>query len=344
MWNKGKQAEVYKELENIPSEEELAYMAALIQLNSIEWNRVLPRMKEYYRSDNQQVLSLIGEYFEKRILRVDENEFPVLLKDFEAFTRALSLPSLQVEFLFMIAHSVNLNSSIKGGGQETWVNLYKDYIDEPFTAAACLVLLGYEQDAVYHPLFKEALQHSDPFVVAAAKGALSLYDVPTLDIVLKYKMAFNPTLPYDWGFLKKYGRHPRITLHTNKGDIVVELDVEQTPLAAQNLIYFTENNLFDNISFYRFVPYFVTQTGGFGQYGRCSGAEFSHMLMDMHVVNAGGPSPNSMSQHFIISSRYRPERERGGPTVGYVVDGHDVCDNLARFDIVETTTVSPGIN
>ncbi|MCW8193564.1 peptidyl-prolyl cis-trans isomerase [Proteobacteria bacterium 005FR1] len=53
-----------------------------------------------------------------------------------------------------------------------------------------------------------------------------------------------------------------ITLHTNKGDIVLELDYEKAPKTAANFKQYAEDGFYDGTIFHRVIPGFMIQGGG----------------------------------------------------------------------------------
>lgn len=53
-----------------------------------------------------------------------------------------------------------------------------------------------------------------------------------------------------------------ITLHTNYGDIVVELDFEKAPKTAANFQQYAEKGFYDETIFHRVIDGFMVQGGG----------------------------------------------------------------------------------
>ena len=51
------------------------------------------------------------------------------------------------------------------------------------------------------------------------------------------------------------------TLHTNKGDITLELFTEQTPVTAANFIKLAESGFYDSVKFHRVIKGFMIQGG-----------------------------------------------------------------------------------
>lgn len=54
-----------------------------------------------------------------------------------------------------------------------------------------------------------------------------------------------------------------ITLHTNYGDITIELDVTNTPITAKNFMKYVDSGFYENTIFHRVIDNFMIQGGGF---------------------------------------------------------------------------------
>ena len=53
------------------------------------------------------------------------------------------------------------------------------------------------------------------------------------------------------------------TLHTEKGDILLQLYPEKAPLAVNSFVFLTRQSWFDDITFHRVLPGFMAQTGDY---------------------------------------------------------------------------------
>ena len=53
-----------------------------------------------------------------------------------------------------------------------------------------------------------------------------------------------------------------ITLHTNYGDIVIELDFEKAPNTAANFLQYAEEGFYNGTIFHRVIDGFMIQGGG----------------------------------------------------------------------------------
>jgi peptidyl-prolyl cis-trans isomerase B (cyclophilin B) len=56
--------------------------------------------------------------------------------------------------------------------------------------------------------------------------------------------------------------HPRVRLHTNMGNIVVELDREKAPKTVENFLRYVKEGFYDGTTFHRVIPGFMIQGGG----------------------------------------------------------------------------------
>lgn len=54
-----------------------------------------------------------------------------------------------------------------------------------------------------------------------------------------------------------------ITLHTNHGDITIELDFKNTPKTAENFLSYAKSGFYDGTIFHRVINNFMIQGGGF---------------------------------------------------------------------------------
>ena len=77
-------------------------------------------------------------------------------------------------------------------------------------------------------------------------------DVPEVDSVV-YDDAFDVTIDTDATYVA--------TLDTTCGDIVIELDVDNAPIASNNLVNLAEDGYYEGVVFHRVIPGFVIQAG-----------------------------------------------------------------------------------
>ncbi|MCW3171048.1 peptidylprolyl isomerase [Shewanella subflava] len=135
-----------------------------------------------------------------------------------------------------------------------------------------------------------------------------------------------------------------ITLHTNFGDITLQLDAEKAPITAANFMKYVDEGFFDGTIFHRVIDGFMLQGGGFtedmGQ-KRCNEAiknEANNGLSNRKgtVAMARTSDPHSATAQFFINVNdntfldFKSETSQGwGYCVfGEVVEGMDVVEKI----------------
>lgn len=135
-----------------------------------------------------------------------------------------------------------------------------------------------------------------------------------------------------------------VTLHTNYGDITLQLDAEKAPLTVANFMKYVEEDFYDNTIFHRVIDGFMIQGGGFtedmGQ-KRCNETvknEASNGLSNRKgtVAMARTSDPHSATAQFFININdntfldFKSETSQGwGYCVfGEVVEGLDVVEKI----------------
>lgn len=135
------------------------------------------------------------------------------------------------------------------------------------------------------------------------------------------------------------------TIHTDKGDIVVDLHADQTPITVNNFVYLARQKFYDTTIFHRVIKDFMIQggdptgTGAGGPGYRFDDEPFSGAYVRGTVAMANaGPDTNG-SQFFIMHG------EQALPPnyviFGNVVDGLDVLDAIATSDVVMSEAGEP---
>ena len=140
-----------------------------------------------------------------------------------------------------------------------------------------------------------------------------------------------------------------ITLKTNHGDIVIELDHENAPKTCDNFIQYVKEGHFDGTIFHRVIDNFMIQGGGFepGMVEKPTRApienEAANGLSNVtgSIAMARTMDPHSATAQFFINvadNKFldHPGQDGWGYCVfGKVVNGMDVIEKLKG---VETTT------
>ncbi|MEH6551160.1 MAG: peptidylprolyl isomerase [Pseudomonadales bacterium] len=56
-----------------------------------------------------------------------------------------------------------------------------------------------------------------------------------------------------------------ITLHTNHGDVTIELEFEKAPISSANFLQYCRDGFYDGTIFHRIIKGFMVQGGGFDE-------------------------------------------------------------------------------
>lgn len=139
------------------------------------------------------------------------------------------------------------------------------------------------------------------------------------------------------------------TLHTNKGDIVIELLVDDAPLAVNSFVFLAQNSWFDGITFHRVIPDFVAQSGdptgtGFGGPGYAFANEVSPDLKfdRAGLVGMANSGPDSNGSQFFITFNSLPNLDGGYTIFGRVISGMEVAESLTPRDPAQGGTLPDG--
>jgi cyclophilin family peptidyl-prolyl cis-trans isomerase len=139
------------------------------------------------------------------------------------------------------------------------------------------------------------------------------------------------------------------TLHTEKGDIVIQLYPDKAPLAVNSFIFLAENGWFDGVTFHRVLPGFMAQAGdptgtGFGGPGY---AFKNEIVPDLKfdrpgVVGMANAGADSNGSQFFITYGAAPNLDGSYTVFGEVLSGMEVLQSLTPRDPAQTADLPPG--
>src|SRR6187551_400397 len=128
------------------------------------------------------------------------------------------------------------------------------------------------------------------------------------------------------------------TLHTNAGEIVLELHDSDAPKTVENFRKLAADGFYDGLVFHRVIPDFMIQGGcpeGTGRGG--PGYTFEDEINQHKIVKGtlamanAGPDTNG-SQFFIVTADETPWLDGKHTAFGQVVDGMDVVERLGNAE------------
>ena len=162
--------------------------------------------------------------------------------------------------------------------------------------------------------------------------------VLVLSVVTQFAFATCPTKE-----IYPDAHYPELTIETNLGNVVIELDRGRAPLTVNRFLHYVKNQAYDNNLVHRVVANYVVQTGAFK-------TDFSAVASCGKLFNESGnglsndrgtlamaryDDPHSAGTSFYINLKnndnLNPNKKSWGYTVfGYVVSGMEVIDLMAQ--------------
>jgi cyclophilin family peptidyl-prolyl cis-trans isomerase len=128
-------------------------------------------------------------------------------------------------------------------------------------------------------------------------------------------------------------------IHTEKGDITVDLFADKTPRTVNNFVFLSNAGFYDEVIFHRVIDDFMAQTGdptgtGRGGPGYAFADEFHKDLRHdkpgiLSMANAG---PNTNGSQFFITHVPTPWLDGKHSVFGEVVAGMDVLLSIPARD------------
>jgi peptidyl-prolyl cis-trans isomerase B (cyclophilin B) len=137
-----------------------------------------------------------------------------------------------------------------------------------------------------------------------------------------------------------------VTLHTNFGDITLELDAEKAPVTTANFLQYVDNGFYDGVIFHRVIPGFMIQGGGFDTsmnqkdtLDEIKNEADNGLANDKYTIAMARTSaPHSASSQFFINVANNDFLNHSAPTgsgwgycvFGKVTAGNEVVDKIAK--------------
>jgi cyclophilin family peptidyl-prolyl cis-trans isomerase len=128
-------------------------------------------------------------------------------------------------------------------------------------------------------------------------------------------------------------------LHTDKGDIQIQLFSQKTPQTVNNFVFLAKAGYYDEVIFHRVILDFMAQTGdptgtGRGGPGYAFADEFHKDLKHDKpgIVSMANAGPNTNGSQFFITHVPTPWLDGKHSVFGEVVDGLDVLFSIPARD------------
>ncbi|CAL8096198.1 unnamed protein product [Calicophoron daubneyi] len=148
-------------------------------------------------------------------------------------------------------------------------------------------------------------------------------------------------------YLRYQREVPAVTLHTDLGDLKLEVFCMQAPLAAENFLALCASDYYKGCIFHRNIKGFIVQTGdptGTGKNGQSIWKkkfkdEFHESLRHnaRGIVSMANNGPDSNGSQFFITYSKQTMLDMKYSIFAKVIDGWNVLDELERAPVEEKT-------
>jgi cyclophilin family peptidyl-prolyl cis-trans isomerase/protein-disulfide isomerase len=138
------------------------------------------------------------------------------------------------------------------------------------------------------------------------------------------------------------------TLHTDKGDIVIQLLADKAPLAVNSFVFLARQGWYDGVTFHRVIPGFVAQAGdpsgtGRGNPGYFFNNEISDLKFDKPgMVGMANNGADTNGSQFFITFAPAAHLDGGYTIFGQVLNGLNVAEQLTPRDPDQGAVLQPG--
>jgi len=139
------------------------------------------------------------------------------------------------------------------------------------------------------------------------------------------------------------GALPRVTIETDRGNLVLVLYAGDAPLTVQNFLRLVDRRYFDGSRWHRVVPAFVIQDGdprgdGNGGPGWAIRDEINRRRYDRGAVGMALSGPDTGGSQFFVTHSPQPHLDGGYTVFGLLVQGSDVLDQTVQGDRIRRIT------
>ena len=246
--------------------------------------------------------------------------------------------------------------------QESWINLTVEDFEQWVTTQASALGMDVEQfqadlksEAVFN-LIKDYFDEGQdagvfgvPLVIINGEIYLGPQDYTSLNDIVQLIILGNRHFTECPPMLVQRTKQYIATLHTEKGDVVIQLLPDKAPFTVNSFVFLAQNGWYDDITFHRVIPDLYAQTGdpsgtGKGTPGFYVVTEItSDLTFDkpgmVAMVNSG---PDSSGSQFFITYDAAPQFDGQYTIFGQVLSGMDVLESLTPRDAQIGVETPPG--
>ena len=155
----------------------------------------------------------------------------------------------------------------------------------------------------------------------------------------------------------KSENHMYAKINTSKGDILIQLEYEKTPLTVANFVALSEGEMknnhkqagepyYDGLKFHRVIDEFMVQGGcplgsGSGDPGYKFADEFHPDLKHDKggVLSMANSGPGTNGSQFFITHKETPWLDGKHTVFGHVIEGMEIVNAIVQDDVINTITI-----
>ena len=272
--------------------------------------------------------------------------FPLVGRNDKAVLAAQAVEAAHKQNMFWEMHNLLYSQ------QESWVNLSADDFEQWVAVQASA--LGMDAGQYQADLKSEAVvnlvqsnfetaREFGPFAVPliilngdiylGPQDYVSMNDI--VQLILLGERQFTTCPPTTVLKTRQY----IATLHTEKGDVIIQLLADKAPFTVNSFIFLAQNGWYNDITFHRVLPDLYAQSGDPSGTGKGTPGYFmiTEILPDLTfdkpgmvaMVNSG---PDSSGSQFFITYDATPQFNGQYTIFGQVLSGMDVLMSLTHRD------------
>ncbi len=154
--------------------------------------------------------------------------------------------------------------------------------------------------------------------------------------------------PINWELVKTIANDQRVLLKTTKGDVTLQLMVEEAPGSVVNFVELCNQKYFDGKFFHRVVPNFVVQAGcnrgdGFGSESYSIRSEFSDRKYTEGSVGMASAGKDTEGTQWFITHSPTPHLDGKYTVFAKVERGMEVVHQIGVGDQILSATLVKGL-
>ncbi len=137
----------------------------------------------------------------------------------------------------------------------------------------------------------------------------------------------------DFDFIKRIKPDQKVKFITEKGDFIMQLNVNQAPVSVSTFLELIKNKFYDGKHIHRVVQNFVIQGGctrgdGWGSPGFAIRSEFSSIFYDEGVVGIASAGKDTESSQWFITHTQTPHLNGKYTVIGKIIEGLNIIHDI----------------